>query len=95
MHPWVVSVDALVATGWRPQRSNRDALAELVADHADDLVLGRVRTTRTRARQVGGAVVAVAVVGGVLGRRRRASPSPPDRLTGSHRTSPCPSVGGG
>jgi hypothetical protein len=52
MHPWVLSVDKLIATGWRPRHSNRDALAALVDEHADQLVLGPVTTTRTTARWV-------------------------------------------
>ncbi|MEX1177618.1 MAG: NAD-dependent epimerase/dehydratase family protein [Nitriliruptor sp.] len=52
MHPWVVGVDALVATGWRPARSNRDALAEMAAEHADELVLGPLHLRRSRVRAV-------------------------------------------
>jgi nucleoside-diphosphate-sugar epimerase len=57
MHPWVVSVDALLATGWHPHHSNRDALAEMAAEHADLLVLGPLRTRRSHVR------VAAAIVG--------------------------------
>ncbi len=82
MHPWVVSVDALVATGWRPERSNRDALAEMAAEHADELVLGPLHTRRSRVRA---AVAVTATLGaGVLAtiahrwfwdRRRAAGPT--------------------
>lgn len=75
MHPWVVSVEALLATGWRPQHSNRDALASLVRDHADRLVIGPVSTTRTRVRAVsmglGVAGVAAAAWGIHRARARR------------------------
>ncbi|MEX1163513.1 MAG: NAD-dependent epimerase/dehydratase family protein [Nitriliruptor sp.] len=89
MHPWVVSVDALVATGWRPERSNRDALAEMAAEHADELVLGPLHTRRSRVRVV--AAVTVALGTGVIaavahrrfwGRRRTAVSS----ATSDHRT---------
>lgn len=74
MHPWVVSVDRLVATGWRPQHSNRDAAAQLAAELGDRLVVGRVATTRRQVRQT--AAVGASVAGGLLAlgiaaRRRR------------------------
>ena len=50
MHPWVLSVDKLAATGWRPRHSNRDALAELVAEHRDWLTLPGVRVRRSMLR---------------------------------------------
>ena len=64
MHPWVASVDRLVATGWRPVRSNRDAVAALAGDLGDRLVLGPVRTTRTQVRTA--AAASAGIVGGVL-----------------------------
>lgn len=64
MHPWVASVDRLVATGWRPAHSNRDAVAALAADLGDRLVLGPVHTSRTQVRTA--AATSVGVVGGVL-----------------------------
>jgi nucleoside-diphosphate-sugar epimerase len=76
MHPWVVSEDALVATGWQPQHTNRDAFAELVREHADEVVIGPVSTTRgtARALSVGlGAAGAAAPAGGPP----RARPPPP------------------
>lgn len=70
MHPWVVSVDRLTATGWSPRHSNRDALAALFEEHADRLVLGPVTTTRGRARGVAAGLGAVGVVAGALAVRR-------------------------
>lgn len=76
MHPWVVSSDRLVATGWRPVHSNRDAAAALAADLGDRIVLGPVATSRRQVRQT--AAVSAGVAGGllalgVMARRRRRS----------------------
>lgn len=76
MHPWVASSDRLVATGWRPAHSNRDAAAALAADLGDRIVLGPVTTSRRQVRQT--AAVSAGVAGGllalgVLARRRRRS----------------------
>jgi nucleoside-diphosphate-sugar epimerase len=73
MHPWVISVDRLRATGWQPQRSNRDALAEMASEHADQLVLGPIHTRRSHVRN---AALTTAVVGSLavttaVARRRR------------------------
>ncbi len=74
MHPWVVSVDRLVATGWRPRRSNRDALAEMAAEHADQLVIGPLRTRRSvvRGAALGTVAVGTVAVAAALVRARRA-----------------------
>ena len=64
MHPWVTSADRLVATGWRPRHSNRDAAAELARDLGDRLVVGRVATSRHQVRRA--AVVGAGVAGGLL-----------------------------
>lgn len=71
MHPWVLSVDRLVDTGWRPKHSNRDAFAELVDEHRDWIAVGGVRTHRSTLRNllVGLGVGLVAL--GTLRRRRR------------------------
>lgn len=50
MYPWVLSVDRLVESGWRPKHSNRDALVELVDEHRDWVALGPVRTHRSTLR---------------------------------------------
>lgn len=59
MYPWVVSSDALVATGWRASCSNRDALAEMAAEHADLLVVGPLQTRRSHVRAAAAATVVV------------------------------------
>ena len=64
MHPWVTSADRLVATGWRPRHSNRDAAVELARDLGDRLVVGRVATSRRQVRRA--AVVGAGVAGGLL-----------------------------
>jgi UDP-glucose 4-epimerase len=61
MHPFVMSPDALIATGWRPRHSNRDALAEAAHDHAEYVSLGRGHVRRSTVRW--GAVGAVAALG--------------------------------
>jgi nucleoside-diphosphate-sugar epimerase len=72
MHPWVVSVDRLLATGWQPRHSNRDALAAMVAEHADILVLGPLQTRRSTVRNVAlGSAAAIAGLGLVALERRR------------------------
>lgn len=48
MHPWVMDVRRLEAAGWVPQHSNRDALAELAAEHGAYVRLGPVRARRDR-----------------------------------------------
>jgi UDP-glucose 4-epimerase len=50
MHPWVMSPDALIATGWRPQHSNRDAVAEAARDHAPYVSFGRGHVRRATLR---------------------------------------------
>lgn len=80
MHPWVMSVDELRATGWQPRYSNRDALAELVEEHADHLTLGPLRTTRSRVRRVAVVLVIGGVVtAGILRHRRRHRRTAADR----------------
>lgn len=71
MHPWVMSVDRLVATGWRPKHSNRDALAELVDEHRDWVAVAGLRTHRSTVRNVAGALAALLAVGVAARRRRR------------------------
>ena len=75
MHPWVLSVERLKATGWQPRRSNRDALAELIADHADWVSVPGVRVRRSMLRGGSVAVAGVALAAGLvlLRLRRRAA----------------------
>ena len=70
MHPWVMSVDKLVATGWRPKHSNRDAFAELVEEHRDWVSVAGIRTRRSTVRNALVGATAVGLVGLVLWRRR-------------------------
>lgn len=77
VHPWVVSIDKLAATGWQPRHSNRDAVAVLAADIRDRVVVGPLDLDRTTFRVSTAAAVAAAA--GALGlavtvlrRRRRA-----------------------
>lgn len=73
MHPWVVSTDKLTATGWRPRHSNRDALADLVAEHRDWVTVGGVRARRSRIRAGLASLVALITAAGVrwvVSRRR-------------------------
>lgn len=79
IHPWVVSVDRLVASGWRPRHSNRDAVAELAAHLGDRLVVGPVSTTRRQVRQTAAAGAGVAgglLALGLMARRRRGADEP-------------------
>jgi nucleoside-diphosphate-sugar epimerase len=71
MHPWVVSVDKLVATGWKPRHSNRDALAELVDEHRDWLSLGGARVRRSTVRAATAGVVAIGGLAGITAALRR------------------------
>ena len=64
MHPWVVSVDRLVATGWRAEHSNRDALALLAAEQGDRIVVGPVVTDRAAVRRA--ATAGLGAAGGLL-----------------------------
>lgn len=52
MHPTVVSVDRLVAAGWQPRHSNREALAELVDEHRAYVNLLAVRAHKRTVRLV-------------------------------------------
>lgn len=65
MHPFVVDPGRLLATGWQPVWSNRDALDAFAAEHRRYLALGPLRTTRTVA--AGTTAVAVLALAGVLG----------------------------
>jgi hypothetical protein len=60
-----------VATGWRPRYSNRDALAEMAAEHADLLVIGPLRTRRSHVRAVAAATLVVAAGAVAVAARRR------------------------
>lgn len=70
MHPWVVAVDRLVATGWRPVHSNRDALAAVAAEHADRLALGPLSASRRMLRRTAAATTVAVVATGLTAWRR-------------------------
>jgi nucleoside-diphosphate-sugar epimerase len=75
MHPWVMSAARLMATGWRPTRTNRETLAEAIVEHDDWVTLGRLRATRTVLAVASRVAAAAATLGVVLAvRRRRARP---------------------
>lgn len=61
MYPWVVSNEALRATGWAPRHTTREALAETVAASADYVTIGRVRRTRAQWRHAGAAAAAAGI----------------------------------
>jgi nucleoside-diphosphate-sugar epimerase len=70
MHPWVMSPAKLVATGWAPEHSNRDALDEAAREHrAYIAVLGR-RAKRSTVRSVALAGAGLAGLAAVAAARR-------------------------
>lgn len=71
MHPWVMSAARLTATGWHPRHTNREALAETLAEHGDRVLIGRWRTSRTAVAITGRVLGAAAIVGVVAAIRRR------------------------
>lgn len=76
MHPWVMSPDAFIATGWSPRATNRDALAETVQEHAAYVALAGARAPRSALARTAAWGVAAAVTLLVLrrvARRRSAS----------------------
>ncbi|MBY5164329.1 NAD-dependent epimerase/dehydratase family protein [Salsipaludibacter albus] len=82
MHPWVVDPSRLVAAGWRPRMSNRDAAALLATEVADRVEVAGLRTDRRTVKRAG--VAAASVAGGILAvgllsrRRRNTDPDPND-----------------
>ncbi len=63
-HPWVMSSAKLVESGWRPQHTNRDALATMAAEHAPYVTLVGVRTRWATLRLIGAVgALASALVG--------------------------------
>ncbi len=74
MHPWVMSPAKLIATGWQPHITNRAALAEAVADHADYVAAAgfRTRWSTIRRAAAGAATVGLVLLAfGIRGWRRR------------------------
>jgi UDP-glucose 4-epimerase len=71
MHPCVMSPDALIATGWRPLHTNRDALAEAARDHAAYISFGRGHVRRATLRWSAAILAASALLAVFLGLRGR------------------------
>lgn len=73
MYPWVMSPAKLIATGWRPEVTNRAALAEAVVHRTGYVALGGVRTRWATVGKIAAGMTAIAVVLATwwLGRRRR------------------------
>lgn len=70
MHPWVVSGSRLHEAGWRPQWTNEEVLAELLAEvEGRNSVAGR-RLGRKDATALGAAGATVALVGAAAAVRR-------------------------
>ncbi|MFN2556976.1 MAG: NAD-dependent epimerase/dehydratase family protein [Nitriliruptorales bacterium] len=53
MHPWVMNVERLVETGWRPRHTNREALRELYEDHKGHVTMRRGVRIRKRDVKLG------------------------------------------
>jgi nucleoside-diphosphate-sugar epimerase len=73
MHPWVMTSDAFVETGWKPRYTNRDALAATVAEHAEHVALIGFRAQRRTLRWIGASLLAAVVTLTFAGLRRRRS----------------------
>lgn len=73
MHPWIVSPEKLESTGFRCERTGREALEETVKRAKRVIRLGRSRVERTALRR--GAVAGAGLTGALLlwRRRRRAA----------------------
>lgn len=71
MHPCVMSAERIVATGWQPSHTNRDAVAAMAAEHAPYLTLGTVRAERSTVWRLGGALLALLAASSVWLWRRR------------------------
>ncbi|MFP4634635.1 MAG: NAD-dependent epimerase/dehydratase family protein [Nitriliruptoraceae bacterium] len=59
VHPWVVSSSKLIATGWRPHYTNRDAVASMAAEHAGYVSVLGVRTRWATLRRLAAGSAAV------------------------------------
>ena len=71
MYPWVASPAKLLATGWQPRHSNRDALAGMVEEHRRYVSLVGMRAERSTVRSVSMAAVGVVAVTAAREVRRR------------------------
>jgi nucleoside-diphosphate-sugar epimerase len=70
MHPWVMTPAKLVATGWEPQHSNRDALDEAAREHHNHVSVLGVRAQRRTVRTVSLAAAGLAGLAAVSAARR-------------------------
>lgn len=61
MHPFVMSVAKLLATGWQPRHTNRDALQVIVDDHAPYVALRRGVRVKKRNLGVGAGLAGAAL----------------------------------
>jgi nucleoside-diphosphate-sugar epimerase len=74
MHPWVMSIDKLLGTGFRFRHSNRDTLGAFAEEIRPYVTLGPIRAKRTTVAGVGlagGALAAGLIVAGVRSLRSR------------------------
>lgn len=76
VHPCVMSNEALVATGWHPRASNRDALAASAAEHASFVTVGRLRLRWSTLWRISGASATAVLLGLWRWRRARGRRSP-------------------
>jgi nucleoside-diphosphate-sugar epimerase len=70
MHPWVVSGSRLHESGWRPQWTNEEVLAELLEEAAGRSSVAGRRLGRKDATALGAAGATVALVGAAAAVRR-------------------------
>jgi nucleoside-diphosphate-sugar epimerase len=71
MHPWVMTPAKLVATGWSPEHSNRDALVEAAREHRDHVAFLGLRADRRAVRAAAAAAVGLAGLAAVRAARRQ------------------------
>jgi nucleoside-diphosphate-sugar epimerase len=71
MYPWVMSPAKLVATGWAPTHSNRDALDEAAREHRAYVALLGKRARRSTVRTVALAGAGLAGLAAIAATRRR------------------------
>jgi nucleoside-diphosphate-sugar epimerase len=70
MHPWVMTPAKLMATGWEPRHSNRDALDEAAREHRNHVSVLGVRAQRRTVRTVSLAAAGLAGLAAVTAARR-------------------------
>jgi len=70
MYPYVVDPSRLIATGWQPRHSNRDALDVFAQEHRRYLALAGVRATKGTVALGATALAGLAGLAAVSGSRR-------------------------